>query len=97
MRFLRPLRLVFFLAGATVPRICALYTRIRFLASGRATSALFGGLHLADYLLVTRITAGFVGGAGARVVMVLPSLHALDRAQAARIWLGVEPTDMRYG
>ena len=27
----------------------------------------------------------------------LPSLHALDRAQAARIWLAVEPTDMRCG
>ena len=29
--------------------------------------------------------------------MGLPSLHALDRAQAARIWLAVEPTDMRCG
>jgi len=27
----------------------------------------------------------------------LPSLHALDQAQAARIWLAVEPTDMRCG
>jgi transposase len=30
-------------------------------------------------------------------MMGLPSLHALDRAQAARIWLAVEPTDMRRG
>jgi transposase len=30
-------------------------------------------------------------------MMGLPSLHALDRAQAARIWLAVEPTDMRCG
>ena len=27
----------------------------------------------------------------------LPSLHSLDRAQAARIWLAAEPTDMRCG
>jgi hypothetical protein len=27
----------------------------------------------------------------------LPSLHTLDRAQAARIWLATEPTDMRCG
>lgn len=27
----------------------------------------------------------------------LPSLGALDRAAAARIWLAVEPTDMRRG
>jgi transposase len=30
-------------------------------------------------------------------MMGLPSLHAFDRAQAARIWLAVEPTDMRCG
>jgi len=30
-------------------------------------------------------------------MMGLPSLHALDWAQAARIWLAVEPTDMRCG
>lgn len=30
-------------------------------------------------------------------MMGLPSLHALDRAQAARIWLGTEATDMRCG
>jgi transposase len=30
-------------------------------------------------------------------MMGLPSLHALDRAQAARIWLAVEATDMRCG
>jgi transposase len=30
-------------------------------------------------------------------MMGLPSLHALDRAQASRIWLAVEPTDMRCG
>ncbi|MBV8829295.1 MAG: IS66 family insertion sequence element accessory protein TnpB [Acidobacteriaceae bacterium] len=30
-------------------------------------------------------------------MMGLPSLHALDQAQAARIWLAVEPTDMRCG
>jgi len=27
----------------------------------------------------------------------LPSLHTLDRAQAARIWLASEVTDMRCG
>ncbi len=27
----------------------------------------------------------------------LPSLHTLDRAQAARIWLAAEATDMRCG
>ena len=27
----------------------------------------------------------------------LPSLHALDRAQVARIWLAAEATDMRCG
>ena len=27
----------------------------------------------------------------------LPSLRALDRSQAARIWLAAEATDMRYG
>ncbi|MGB8494277.1 MAG: IS66 family insertion sequence element accessory protein TnpB [Candidatus Acidiferrum sp.] len=27
----------------------------------------------------------------------LPSLHTLDRAQSARIWLAVEATDMRCG
>lgn len=27
----------------------------------------------------------------------LPSLHSLDRAQAARIWLATEATDMRCG
>jgi transposase len=27
----------------------------------------------------------------------LPSLHTLDRAQAARIWLATEATDMRCG
>ena len=27
----------------------------------------------------------------------LPSLHTLDRAQVARIWLAVEATDMRCG
>ena len=30
-------------------------------------------------------------------MMGLPSLHALDQAQGARIWLAVEPTDMRCG
>lgn len=30
-------------------------------------------------------------------MMGLPSLHALDRAQDSRIWLAVEPTDMRCG
>ena len=30
-------------------------------------------------------------------MMELPSLQALDRAQASRIWLAVEPTDMRCG
>jgi transposase len=30
-------------------------------------------------------------------VIGLPSLHSLDRAQAARIWLAAEPTDMRCG
>jgi len=28
-------------------------------------------------------------------MMELPSLQALDQAQASRIWLAVEPTDMR--
>ena len=27
----------------------------------------------------------------------LPSLHTLDRAQVARIWLATEATDMRCG
>jgi len=27
----------------------------------------------------------------------LPSLHSLDRAQATRIWLAAEPTDMPCG
>ena len=27
----------------------------------------------------------------------LPSLQAIDRAQGARIWMGSEATDMRYG
>ena len=30
-------------------------------------------------------------------MMGLPSLHALDRAQMARIWLAAEATDMRCG
>ena len=30
-------------------------------------------------------------------MMGLPSLHALDRAQSARIWLAAEATDMRCG
>lgn len=30
-------------------------------------------------------------------MMGLPSLHSLDGAQAARIWLAVEATDMRCG
>ena len=30
-------------------------------------------------------------------MMGLPSLHTLDRAQAARIWLATEATDMRCG
>jgi len=30
-------------------------------------------------------------------VISLPSLHTLDRAQAARIWLATEATDMRCG
>jgi transposase len=30
-------------------------------------------------------------------MMGLPSLHTLDQAQAARIWLAVEATDMRCG
>jgi transposase len=30
-------------------------------------------------------------------MMELPSLQALDQAQASRIWLAVEPTDMRCG
>lgn len=30
-------------------------------------------------------------------MMGLPSLHALDRAQAGRIWLAAEATDMRCG
>jgi transposase len=30
-------------------------------------------------------------------MMGLPSLHALDRAQATRIWLAAEATDMRCG
>jgi transposase len=30
-------------------------------------------------------------------MMSLPSLRALDRAQAARIWLAAEPADMRCG
>jgi transposase len=30
-------------------------------------------------------------------MMGLPSLHTLDGAQTARIWLAVEPTDMRCG
>jgi transposase len=30
-------------------------------------------------------------------MMGLPSLHTLDRAQSARIWLAAEPTDMRCG
>jgi transposase len=30
-------------------------------------------------------------------MMGLPSLHTLDRAQAARIWLASEATDMRCG
>jgi transposase len=30
-------------------------------------------------------------------VIGLPSLHSLDRAQAARIWLASEATDMRCG
>jgi transposase len=30
-------------------------------------------------------------------VIGLPSLHALDRAQVARIWLAAEATDMRCG
>ena len=30
-------------------------------------------------------------------MMGLPSLRAIDGAQAARIWLATEPTDMRCG
>jgi transposase len=30
-------------------------------------------------------------------MMGLPSLRAMDGAQAARIWLAIEPTDMRCG
>lgn len=30
-------------------------------------------------------------------MIALPSLTALDRAQAVRIWLATEPTDMRRG
>ena len=30
-------------------------------------------------------------------MITLPSLHTLDRAQAARIWLATEATDMRCG
>ena len=30
-------------------------------------------------------------------MMGLPSLHTLDRAQMARIWLAAEATDMRCG
>jgi len=30
-------------------------------------------------------------------MMGLPSLHTLDRAQAGRIWLAAEATDMRCG
>lgn len=30
-------------------------------------------------------------------MMGLPSLHTLDRAQSARIWLAAEATDMRCG
>src|SRR5579883_1162319 len=37
------------------------------------------------------------GGRGGSGVMGLPSLRALDGAQAARIWLAVEATDMRCG
>ena len=44
-----------------------------------------------------RACAGVAGGGGERGVIGLPSLHALDRAQAARIWLAAEATDMRCG
>src|SRR5579883_284843 len=43
-----------------------------------------------------RASAG-AGGRGGSGVMGLPSLRALDGAQATRIWLAVEATDMRCG
>jgi len=41
--------------------------------------------------------AGAVGGGGIGIMIGRPSLHLLDRAQAARIWLAAEATDMRCG
>jgi transposase len=41
--------------------------------------------------------AGIVGGGGGGEVIGLPSLHAMDRSQGARIWMASEATDMRCG
>src|SRR5882762_1299653 len=41
--------------------------------------------------------ASVAGGGGERGMIGLPSLHALDWAQMARIWLAGEATDMRCG
>ncbi len=41
--------------------------------------------------------AGVVDSGGDGGVIGLPSLHAMDRAQGARIWMASEATDMRCG
>ena len=51
-------------------------------------------------MVVPEFNAGHlrvVSGAGIRVMISLLSLHTLDRAQVARIWLATEATDMRCG
>ena len=47
--------------------------------------------------ILSRTCAGAVGRGGSGWMIGLPSLQALDRAQAARIWMASEPTDMRCG
>ena len=37
-----------------------------------------------------------IGGGGVGVMIGLPSLHTLDRAHAALIWLASEATDMHW-
>ena len=44
-----------------------------------------------------RACAGVTGGGGDGVVIGLPSLQAMDRAQETRIWLASEAMDMRCG
>src|SRR5260370_10168151 len=41
--------------------------------------------------------ASVAGGGGGGGGIGLPSLHAMDRAQGARIWMASEATDMRCG